>query len=90
MRFRPHYEPVWRRDGAEVYELFMMGNDPAFVAYSPRGATHDDALSIRVSVFDIESGVEYSVRGYDPILCGADTAAAIAIARSLLPPAGAP
>ncbi len=81
---------MWRRDGAEVYELFMMGNDPAFVAYSPRGAAHDDALSIRVSVFDIESGVEYSVRGFDPSLSGGDTDAAIAIARSLLPSAGAP
>ena len=90
MRLRPHYEPVWRRDGAEIYELFMMDNAPAFVAYSPRGAAHDDALGIRVFVFDTESGVAYSVRGFDPILRGADTDAAIAIARSLLTPSSAP
>ena len=64
----------------------MMDNAPAFVAYSPRGAAHGDVLSIRVSVFDTESGIEYSVRGFDPILRGADTSAAISIARSLLTP----
>ncbi len=90
MKHRPHYEPVWWRDGAEVYELFMLGSAPAFVAYSPPGPAYDRLLSIRVYVFDGESGVMYSVVGYDPSLLGANTGAAIAIARSLLTPAGAP
>ena len=85
MKHRPHYEPVWWRDGAEVYELFTLDGAPAFVAYSPPGPAYDRLLSIRAYVFDGESGVMYSVVGYDPSLSGGDTDATIAIARSLLP-----
>ena len=58
--------------------------------YSPQGPAHDRRLSVIVRIFDAETGIEYEVRGYDPSLRGGNPAAAIAIARSLLPAAGAP
>ena len=57
---------------------------------APKGPLHNQYSSIRVAMFDPETGMEYAIRGRAGVLLGSDTAAALVIARSLLPPGGAP
>ena len=86
MEYRPHYEPVWRSDGAEVYDLRTVDGHTAFVAYSPFGPRHDRLQRVLVRVFDSRSGLLYEVEGHDGSLRGNNVDAVIAITRSLLPP----
>ena len=81
---RPQYQPA-TRGGSLVWETLVVDGRAALVRYSPQGPVHDPNRSIIVLVFDAETGIEYQVWGYMSALRGSDPAAAIAIARSLLP-----
>ena len=62
------------------------------MGYSAQGAEHDHvpSLSVRVWIFDAETGVEYDVSGWGRSLRRGNPDATIAIVRSLLPADGAP
>ena len=87
---RPQRQPAVEGSGKVAWEMHVMDGHAALARYSPQGPFHSPYVSVVVWVFDSETGIEYAVEGYSSILIGSDTAAAIAIARSLLPPAGAP
>ena len=87
---RPSRLSARQGDGEVVYEPRVIDGRAALVRYSPRGPAHDRLLSVIVRIFDAETGIEYKVSGYDPSLLGSNVGPAIAIARSLLPAAGAP
>ena len=88
--YRPARYSARQGNGEVVYEPRVIGGRAALVRYSPQGPAHDRLLSVIVRIFDAETGVEYWVFGYDPSLLGSNVGPAIAIARSLLPAAGAP
>ena len=87
---RPDRQNAQQGDGWVVYEPRVIDGRAALVRYSPQGPAHDRLISVIVWIFDAETGIEYKVLGYDPSLRGGNPDAAIAIARSLLPAAGAP
>ena len=84
------FQEALSEDGETVFDFHVIDGRPAIVWYSPRGPAHDPLASIITFVFDPETELEYRVWGYGPSLIGWDTDAALAIARSLLPPTGAP
>ena len=88
--YRPSYTPVLRTDGSEVYETRTIDGHAALVRYSPPGPAHNRYLSVRVRIFDADTGIEYRIRGYNLSLRGSNVEAAVAITRSLIPKAGAP
>ena len=87
---RPSRLTARQGDGEAVYEPRVIDGRAALVRYSPQGPAHDPDLSVIVRIFDAETGIEYEVWGYDPNLRGSNVAPVLAIARSLLPAAGAP
>ena len=88
--YRPERHSARQGNGEVVYEPRVIDGRAALVRYSPQGPAHDRLLNVIVRIFDAEAGVEYWVLGRDPSLRGGNPDAAIAIARSLLPAAGAP
>ena len=88
--YRGGFQEALSEDGETVFDFHVIDGRPAIAWYSPRGPAYDRQASIILFVFDPETELEYRVWGYDRSLVGWDTAAALAIARSLLPPAGAP
>ena len=87
--YRPKYAPVLVADGSEAFEARMIDSHVARVRYSPSGPAHDKLLTVRVQIFDADTGIEYEAMGHDPSL-KSDVEPVIAIARSLLPVAEAP
>ena len=82
---RPQRRKATHLGGAAVVEPRTIDGRAALVKYSPQGPAHDRFQSVWVWVFDAGTGIEYWVRGWDRTLRGSNVAAAIAIARSLLP-----
>ena len=76
--------------GMEAKDLHVLDEHAAVARYSPEGPLHNQYSSIRVAMFDSETGMEYAIHGRAGVLLGSDTAAALAIARSLLPADTAP
>ena len=88
--YRGGFQEALSEDGRTVFDFHVIDGRPAIVWYSPQGPAHNPSDSIIIFVFDPETELEYRVWGNGPSLVGWDTDFAFAIARSLLPPAGAP
>ena len=84
---RPQHREAVYLGGAIVNEPRTIDGRAAVVHYSPQGPAHDRLSGVWAWIFDAETGIEYGVRGYDYSLSGSNADAALAIARSLLPPA---
>ncbi len=69
-----------------IHELIIIDGHPAKIEYGSLNVAYPHAY---VTIYDKSTGIEYEVTGENASLRG-DIGAVIAIARSLLPPAGAP
>ena len=85
---RPWHLSSTPLNGVLFSEPRVIDGRPAIVQYAP--LPRDEIYNVSVWIFDAETGIEYSVVGLDHTLRGSNTEAAVAIARSLLPTAGAP
>ena len=77
--FRPVRRIVLQLGSSLVTEPRVIDGFPAMVQYQPLGGDR----SVEVWIFNPETGTEYLVRGYGPVLSGSNDEAVIAIARSL-------
>lgn len=68
-----------------IHELLIIDGHPAKIEY---GSLSDDYPPANVTIYDKSTGIEYEVTGENASMRG-DIGAVIAIARSLLPSAGA-
>ena len=84
--YRPNHHWVYQLNRSVVSEPRVIDGYPAIVRYQPRGGRR----GVKVWIFDPGTGIEYSVEGFDYRLSGSNAAAAVAIARSLLPRKDAP
>ena len=87
---RPGYYVAIEDNGAVFYEPQVISGHPAIVIYSPLGPAHRPLIATGIRAFDADTGVQYWINGDDRRMLGSNVGPLIEIARSLLPPTGAP